>query len=143
MKRKEFIRNISLAGAGISLAPTSLFASSRNSQIALPRAITHIPHGNFAEANIDRIRIDELDIEVSVQHFMRTGIEAGQNDISVFTFHKNEQLLTVCFDHDGCHHSGELAGLKTSIGTSRIVLLSNGFELELKAGSSYLSLRKV
>jgi hypothetical protein len=143
MKRKEFIRNISLVGVGTSLAPTQLFAFSDKSRIALPNHAVHIPHGNFANTNLERIRIAELDVEVSVQHFMRTGIETDQKDISVFTFHKNGQLLTVCFDNDGCHHSGELVELKTSIGKNRIVLSDNRFEVELKAGSSYLSFRKV
>lgn len=142
MKRKEFIRNISLVGAGISLAPTSLFASSKQ-RIQLPEAALHIPHGNFAATKLDRILINEMGIEVSVQHFMRNGIGSGQQDISVFTFHRKDEVVNVCFDNEECHSSGELSGFQLSKSNKQFTISNNHFQLDLKAGSSYLSLRKV
>ena len=143
MKRKEFIRNISLVGVGISLAPIRLFASPSNAQIALPSATTHIPHGNFADANTERIQIPELDIEVSVQHFMRTGIEIDQKDVSVITFWRNQEVLNVCFDKSSCHFSGQIPGLKTAKSKHHFTLANNRFELELNPNSSHLSLRPI
>jgi hypothetical protein len=143
MKRKEFIRNISLVGAGISLAPTRLFANSNTVQIALPIAATHIPHGNFAGANLERILIEEMNIEVSIQHFLRTGIESSDKDISVFTFHRENEVLNVCFDAEGCHTSGKIAGFESRNSDNQFSIRNNRFEVKLKAGSFYLSLRKV
>lgn len=142
MKRKEFIRNISLVGAGISLAPTSLFASSKQ-RIQLPEAVLHIPHGNFASQNLERILIDEMAVEVSVQHFMRNGIGRSQKDISVFTFYRKNEVLNVCFDEGGCHTSGEIGGFKLNKSNKLFSLKNNRFQLDLNARSSYLSLRKV
>ena len=142
MKRKEFIRNISLVGVGISLAPTELFGSSKQ-RIQLPEAALHIPHGNFAHLNLERILIEEMEVEVSVQHFMRNGIGRSQKDISVFTFYRKKEVLNVCFDAEGCHTSGEIGGFKLNKSNKQFSISNNHFQLDLKAGSSYLSLRKV
>ena len=143
MKRKEFIRNISLVGAGISLAPTRLFAFSDQFRIALPDHAVHIPHGNFANTDLERIRIAELDVEVSVQHFMRNGINASQEDVSVFTFCRDNEFLNVCFDDEGCHTAGKISKLETSHSKNRFSLTNTRFEVELIAGCSHLTVRKV
>jgi hypothetical protein len=142
MKRKEFIRNISLVGVGISLAPTQLFGST-NQTFQLPEAAIHVPHGNFAETKPELILIKEMGIEVSVQHFMRNGIGRSQKDISVFTFYRKKEVLNVCFDAEGCHTSGEIGGFKLNKSNKQFSISNNHFQLDLKAGSSYLSLRKV
>ena len=142
MKRKEFIRNISLVGAAISLAPTSLFALSKRG-IELPEPAVHIPHGNFADLKLNRILIKEMEVEISVQHFMRNGIGTSQKDISVFTFHRKKEVLNMCFDEEGCHTSGEISGFQLSKSNKLFSLKNEHFQLKLNAGSSYLSLRKV
>ncbi|MBI1287974.1 MAG: hypothetical protein GC178_10380 [Flavobacteriales bacterium] len=142
MNRKEFIRNISLAGVGISLVPAQLLASQHASSVRLPKAVFHVPHGNFANAIIERVQIPEMDVEVSVQHFMRNGIEATEKDISVFTFYREKETLNVCFDNEGCHFSGEINDLEACKKHDRFLIKNAQFEVELKKDSTYLSLRR-
>lgn len=143
MNRKEFIRNISLVGVGVFLAPTRLLASSKEFTVQLPLATVHVPHGNFAQAPFQRVSIPELNLAVSVQHFMRNGIASTPNDISVFTFQKKDDILNVCFDDEGCHTFGSISGLVSDKTKTEFSLGNEQFEAKLNAGSSYLSvLRK-
>ena len=114
MKRKQFIRNISLVGAGIGLAPTALFGSSHSSRIALPTAAVHIPHGNFATVNCSPVEISEMNLAVSVQKFLKDGITKSEYDLTVYTFKGKNEVLNVGLNSKGCWHSGSLKGVELS-----------------------------
>lgn len=132
MKRKEFIRNISLIGACISLAPTRLFASSSNSKIALPSATTHIPHGNFADANTERIQILELNIEVSVQRFMRNGITDCRDDLTVYTIERGSEMVLISSNESGVIVTGSIEGLCIEKSDSSFSLSTKSHRMEIR-----------
>ena len=142
MKRKEFIRNISLLRAGITLAPAGLLSAKRAIRTyALPEATVHIPHGNFANATIEHVVIPELDVAISVQQFMRNGINASQQDVSVYTFFRKNEVVNICFTGDDVHTSGEFRGLELKHSPHQILLSNAEFELILEAGKKQASLR--
>lgn len=117
MNRKEFIRNISLVGAGISLAPTRLFASNRLwSSYSLPEPTVHIPHGNFHASAIEKLTIREMELECTVQQFMRNGITESADDLMVFTFVSGSEHRTICITRNGTRTAdGNISGLKVSV----------------------------
>lgn len=102
MNRKDFIRNISLVGAGISLAPTRLFASNKASKhYLLPKPTVHIPHGNFHATAIEKLEIPELELACTVQRFMRNGISENADDLTVFSFTSENEQLHICITRSG------------------------------------------
>lgn len=132
MKRKEFIRNISLVGGGISLAPTRLFAFSDQSRIALPNYAVHIPHGNFANTNLERIRIAELDVEVSVQHFMRNGITDCRDDLTVYTIERGSEMALISTNESGVIVTGSIEGLCVERSNSFVSLSTTSHRMEIR-----------
>jgi hypothetical protein len=135
MKRKQFIRNISLLGAGITLAPAGLLSAKRAIKTyTLPEATVHIPHGNFANATIKHVVIPELDVAISVQQFMRNGINVSEQDVSVYTFFSKNEVVNICFTEDEVHTSGEIRGLELKHSPHQVSLCNAQFELILEAG---------
>ena len=117
MRRKVFIRNMSFIGAGLSLAPWNLAtANSSIQRFRLPPASVHIPHGNFATAEIEKLTISEFDLECSTQVFMRNGIEQCDDDLTICSFQRADELLTVCFTANGKPLTqGQIKGLEVGI----------------------------
>lgn len=127
-------------GAGLSLAPWNFTTSKPSIQtLTLPKATIHIPHGNFAAAAIDSRYIPELDVEISVQRFMRNGIVASQQDVSVYTFTRQEETLNLCYRDGEWHTSGEISGVKWQPNDHQMILSNAKFELLLEDGGSYLA----
>lgn len=128
----EFIRNISLVGVGISLAPTQLFAFSDQSRIALPNHAVHIPHGNFANTNLERIRIAELDVEVSVQRFMRNGITDCRDDLTVYTIERGSEMALISTNESGVIVTGSIEGLCIEKSDSSFFLSTKSHRMEIR-----------
>jgi|GEM_PF-1546338 len=140
MKRGEFVRNIGLMGVGIVLAPTCFSMASTRKTYRLPTPAIHIPHGNFANTQIETVFIRELGLHASIQHFMRNGIDISTNDVSLVTFSKNNELTIVSFDAGKCIQTGQISGFHNLALNDRSMLANAEFELEWKAGTNYLSL---
>lgn len=132
MKRNEFIRNISLLGVGLSLTPTRLFALSDHSRIALPNQAVHIPHGNFANTDIERIRIAELDVEVSVQRFMRNGITDCRDDIVIYTIERGSEMALISSNEAGIVVTGFIKGLCIEKSDSSFTLSTKSHRMEIR-----------
>ncbi len=117
MNRKEFIKNISLVGLGVSLTPTRLFASnSPTKSYRLPKPTVHIPHGNFDALEIEKLTIPELNIECTVQQFMRNGISECDDDLTVFTFVSGNEQQSICITRDGNRFTdGNISHLTVSV----------------------------
>lgn len=140
MKRGEFVRIIGLMGVGIVLAPTRFSVASTRKTYRLPTPAIHIPHGNFANTQVETVFIRELGLHASIQHFMRNGVDPSTDDVSVVTFSKDNELMIVSFDAEKCIQTGQISGLHHMTLTDRSVLANAEFELEWKAGTDYLSL---
>jgi hypothetical protein len=144
MRRKDFIRNMSFIGAGLSLAPWNLAtANSSIQRFRLPPASVHIPHGNFAANQLETLSISELDMECSVQHFMRNGIDKSTNDLIVYTFSKEDEILNLGFCQNTWSVDGEIEGLKLSTSSNKVVLRNADYELKLEVDSSEIALCKL
>ncbi len=117
MNRKAFIQKISFVGVGLSLTPWKLASGKPPIQtFALPRATVHIPHGNFAAADLEKLTVREFDLACTVQQFMRNGIEPNSDDLKVFSFDSGQEQFTICLTRNGMSFSeGEFSSLKISV----------------------------
>ena len=122
MKRKDFIQKLTLVGVGFGLTPTSAFALHGSVRsYRLPRATIHIPHGNFATSQQEKLIIPECGIECQVQQFMRNGIEASKDDLTVYSFSCNGQFLNMGQTRDGVSFSnGHIDGLRLAFEPPKI-----------------------
>lgn len=140
MKRTAFIRNAGLLGAGIVLAPIG-FATAKNAKhYQLPKAVQHVPHGNFAATEAERVHVPEMNMDVSVEHFMRNGIEACDQDVSVYTFSRKNEVLKACFADGEWTTAGRLTGVQHRQSSERFLIGCAPFELQLTPDSSILKL---
>ena len=113
MNRKEFVRNISLLGVGISLTPLAFAKQTKlAAQYNLPAVSVHIPHGNFAASELVVLRVSEMNIEVSIQKFMKNGITDSEEDLTVYTFHRKNEMLSVSAIGNELSSMGAIQGLK-------------------------------
>ena len=117
MKRKEFIKNISLAGVGITLAPTIVIAAKPAIKTyTLPKASIHVPHGNFASIDSRIVEIRALNMKCSVQLFMRNGINPCYDDLKVFSFQSDGQWMSIAITRAGNRTvSGSISGIEVNI----------------------------
>ncbi|MCF8276244.1 MAG: hypothetical protein K9J17_05860 [Flavobacteriales bacterium] len=117
MKRNTFIQKISFLGVGFSLAPRKLLSADLTGKtFALPKPVIHIPHGNFATMELEKLIIPEYGLECSVQHFMRNGIESSAHDLTVSSFRRGDQFLFISCTSDGkMHTEGEITGLSIEV----------------------------
>ena len=117
MKRKEFIRNMSLIGVGLGLAPWKLATANPSIQkFRLPPASVHIPHGNFASSQLEKLTISEINLECSVQLFLRNGIETCESDLIVCSFQRGDEILLVSYTESGeSSVEGKIEGLKIAL----------------------------
>ncbi len=132
MKRKEFIRNISLVGVGISLAPTRLFGNSAKTTIQLPQASIHVPHGNFANTELEKVLVPELGISISVQRFMRNGIVESENDLTVYTFEKDSETLLISQQNSEIASNGSITGVSLNRLDELISLSNSSHRIEIR-----------
>jgi hypothetical protein len=117
MKRKDFIQRISFLGVGLSLAPWKLVSAKSSIQIfALPNATVHIPHGNFAASESEKLTISEFNLECAVQQFMRNGIEPNDDDLKIVTFQSGQEWMSISITRNGQTASeSQLSGLKITV----------------------------
>lgn len=117
MKRHEFIQKISFLGVGLSVTPWKLISAKPSIQtFTLPKPAIHIPHGNFATTELDKLVIPELNLECTVQQFMRNGIEQSDADLKVFSIQSNHEWITIAITRDGqVIKKGKISGMKVSI----------------------------
>lgn len=108
---------MSLVGAVLSLAPWKLTAAKSSIQrLRLPPACIHIPHGNFAAAEIEKLAIPEFDLECTVQVFMRNGIDTKDSDLKVLTCQRGEEFLHISITRKGeVSTDGQLDGVSIDI----------------------------
>jgi len=157
MKRTEFIQNIGLLGVGFTLIPWKFVSANSTVRVyALPKPAVHIPHGNFASSELEKLFLPDLNLECTVQQFMRNGIEQNENDLTVYSFKRDDEILTIGFTRSGkTTFDGNISGLKQNlypraintfppISKSEITVL-NGSKLLLrcKESNSILVLSKV
>lgn len=111
---------MSLIGAGLGLAPWKLVSANQSTKtFALPNPVIHIPHGNFAATELEKLIIPEYGLECSVQHFMRNGIESSAQDITVSSFRRGSQFLFISFTSDGTMNTeGEITGLNIKVASA-------------------------
>jgi hypothetical protein len=122
VNRKTFIRSFGLVGAGLAFAPTGLFGEESSTRsYRLPPPTVHIPHGNFATNELEKLTIPEMGLECTVQQFMRNGIEPSTDDLTVYSFRSEEEWLNVSFTRSGKEFSiGNISGLKLKFDDSKI-----------------------
>lgn len=144
MKRKEFIRNIVLLGTGMALMPfRNVLGKSALKRYHLPDPMTHVPHGNFAARAAEFIHIQELSVNLSVERYMRNGIDPCAQDISVYSFRKQDDVLTACYQNGKWHISGALSGLETVHSEKSLTLRNPRFELQLDPNPTQIVVSKV
>jgi hypothetical protein len=109
-------------GAGLALAPIGLFgAESSMKTYPLPAPTIHIPHGNFAANELEKLTIPEMGLECTVQQFMRNGISESADDLTVYSFLSGDELMNVCFTRSGKEFFiGNISGLKLKFDDSKI-----------------------
>lgn len=139
MNRLEFIRNISLTGVGISLTPTRLFADSKHTTVQLPQPAIHLPHGNFAATQLESIHIPELELSISVQHFMRNGLGRCEKDLTVFTLTRNDEVAVMGSDTV----SGFIGGLNITAVKGAFTVANESYQLELRPNSNHTTLTAI
>lgn len=117
MKRKEFIQKIGFVGVGLGLTPWKLFSATSSTQrFVLPQPSVHIPHGNFAAVEVDKLKISEFDLECSVQQFMRNGIQPSNDDLKIHSFQRNGAFFLVSITRNGIVTTeGGFEGLRINI----------------------------
>ncbi len=117
MKRHEFIQKISFLGVGLSLTPWKLLSAKPPIQkFTLPRPAIHIPHGNFAATELDKLVLPELNLECTVQQFMLNGIEPNDADLKVFSIQSNQEWITIAITRrNQVIEKGKISGLKLSV----------------------------
>jgi hypothetical protein len=136
VKRLTFIRNISLAGAAAMLAPTML-ATSSEKRIRLDQNV-HVPHGNFFETEKNWVAVEEMDIECSMDQYLRNGVNAHVLDLQVLKIRRGNEVLLISSGKAGIRSIGSIAGLDLT-GTK---LASQTHVLELNSGSGFLTLSR-
>lgn len=143
MKRLEFLRNMSLIGAGLALAPIRLFSKNSNVRsYRLPKATVHIPHGNFAASENELLTISELEIQLSVERFMRNGIEECGDDLLVVSISRANESIMVCFSANQSEVSGTIRGLDLNNTSEVIKIESTSSILKLRKGSDFFQISK-
>lgn len=117
MNRNGFIKRLVLVGASLALAPIRIFASKATTKtFQLPNATIHIPHGNFATAEVEQLSIAELGLECSVQQFMRNGINLSKDDMKLYSFTRNDETLVLSTTRNGNTSTiGKINGLNISV----------------------------
>ena len=142
MNRKEFVRNISLLGVGISLTPLAFAKHTKLvAQYNLPAVSVHIPHGNFAASELVVLRISEMNIEVSIQKFMKNGITDSVEDLTVYTFYRKSEMLSISAIGNKLSSLGQIQGLKFSQ-VGRILQLSDkNYIAHLNSSQNTLEIR--
>lgn len=122
MKRNAFIQKIGFLGLGLSLAPRKLISADPTRRtFALPKPTIHIPHGNFAASELEKLTIPELGLDCTVQQFMRNGISESADDLTVYSFQSGDELMNVCFTRSGKEFSnGNISGLTLKFNNSEI-----------------------
>ena len=117
MKRKQFIQKFSLLGVGLGLTPWRLVSANSSTNVyQLPEPTVHIPHGNFASSEVEKAFFSDLNLECSVEQFMRNGIEPSQDDLTVYSFKKGDEMLNIGFTRSGKETTeGSISGLDLRI----------------------------
>lgn len=130
MKRIEFIKRFSLLGVGLSLTPWSVI-SAKNAvkNYQLPPPVTHIPHGNFSAQAPESLLIPELNLTCSVERFMKNGIEACDDDMTVYSFSRKSETLLISYSKNGYSAIGEINGVGTEVLPTSVHISSKTHQL--------------
>ncbi|MCF8464313.1 MAG: hypothetical protein K9G41_05710 [Flavobacteriales bacterium] len=117
MNRNDFIQKIGLVGVGLSLTPWKLLSAKPSVQsFMLPQAAIHIPHGNFAAAEVEKLMIPEFNLHCTVQQFMRNGISASDDDLKVCLFQRNQEWVSIAISRNGLvFHDGKISELNVIV----------------------------
>ena len=118
------------------LAPSTLVSASER-QIRLSENV-HVPHGNFFDAEEKWISIEEMNIEGSVDQYLRNGVADHELDLHVFKFRRGNEVLIISKGRDGFRSVGSISGIElngSEISDSSMVL-------SLSANSGYLTLSR-
>lgn len=114
---------MSIIGAGFTLTPWKLVGAETSIQrFRLPPASIHIPHGNFASEEVQKLYISEMNLSISSQIFLKHGIQASKEDLEVFTIQRNNEFLNVSICGNEVMQNGQINDLKCSIERGRIEL---------------------
>ena len=142
MNRKEFVRNISLLGVGISLTPLAFSKQTKlAAQYNLPAASVHIPHGNFASSGLIVLHVSEMNIEVTIQKFMKNGITDSEEDLTVYTFHRKNEMLSVSAIGNALSSMGEIQGLRFQKAGHSLQLSDKNYVADLSPSQNTLVIR--
>jgi len=101
----------------------------------------YIPHGNFAVTKLESLYIPEMDIEITVQRFMRNGIESSHQDLTVYNIARGEEAINVGLSHDSPLIVGGITGMQTQLEDTQVSFESNNFRLILTEGEEVVLTR--
>ena len=134
MKRKDFIQKIGFLGVGLSLIHWKLLSAKTTIRtFTLPQAAIHIPHGNFAATEVEKLMIPEFNLQCTVQQFMHNGISTSNNDLTVYSFQSDKEVLNVSFTRNGQRLShGHISGLQLMFRHSEIEATFNNHPFVLR-----------
>lgn len=125
-----------MAGAAAMLAPAILVSASEK-RIRLNQNV-HVPHGNFFETEKNWVAVEEMDIECSMDQYLRNGVDAHELDLQVLKIRRGNEVLLISSGKAGIQSTGSIAGLALT-GTK---LASQTHVLELNSGSDFLTLSR-
>lgn len=125
-----------MAGAAAMLAPSMLVSASEK-RIRLDQNV-HVPHANFFETEEKWVAVEEMDIECSMEQYLRNGVDAHELDLRVLKIRRGNEVLLISFGKAGIQSTGSIAGLAFT-GTK---LASQTHVLELNSGSDFLTLSR-
>lgn len=134
---------MALVGVGLGLAPTALFAANTSVKTySLPKAVVHIPHGNFATSKPEVLHIPQANMQLTAETFMRNGIAISEQDLQLYTFKKNNEVLQLCESADGLATSGQIDGWQVTANDNTVHLTNHNFSLTLDLRQQQVLLAK-
>ena len=132
MKRLRFIRNMSMVGIGIGLTSWKFAgAKSTTRAIKIPAASVHIPHGNFSTAKLNTVYLEEMDLTMSLQRFMRNGILECDEDMILLSFSRQNHDLMICVGRNELEMIGAIPDIQASMCNGEVILKNATAELTL------------
>lgn len=130
-----------LIGAGFTLTPWKLVgAESSIQRFRLPPASVHIPHGNFASEEVQKLYISEMNVSISSQIFMKNGIESSENDLSIYTIKSGNEVVIITPTDEYSSTAGDIQNLSVRISKTMVILNSPLHRLHIDVKSNCATL---
>lgn len=94
MKRRSFIKLVSIIGAGACVSPNSLFGKSSH-RIELPACIHHVRHGGWNDSEVPKplSNAPKWLSDYQQNRYFKNGLEASKDDLMVTEFKLGGELI--------------------------------------------------